>query len=160
MLNTNKNNGPTVQELEQMIRAHAGNVLANQSEYYCSIIYSNVCIKNVIILYLCKSASSTFVCIATAVGQQSLRVAALCRARTHNIASVEWLIGALGGDTVRSQLNDFQPSDMICCTPELERKFQTRFDVYGDSYTEQLDEGGLRRILDKMDIEVCSVSPK
>lgn len=97
---------------------------------------------------------NTFVCIATPSEQQPIRVAALCKARTHNIASVDWLIGALGGDAVRLRLNDFQPSDMICCTPELERKFQQRFDVYGDSYVVQLDEGNLRRIIDQMNIDV------
>lgn len=100
------------------------------------------------------TAPSTFVCIATAFGQPSFRVAALCRVRTHNIASVEWLLGALGGDAVRTRLSDFQPSDMICCTPELERKFQQRFDAYGDSYVERLDEDNLRRIIDQMDVEV------
>lgn len=43
---------------------------------------------------------------------------------------------------------------MICCTPELERRFQQRFDAHGDSYVDELNVETLRRILEQMDVEV------
>lgn len=104
-------------------------------------------------MYL-STAPTTFVCIAAPSAKLPLRVEALCRERSHNIASVEWLIAALGGDSVRSRLNDFQPSDMICCTAEQERKFAQRFDAFGDAYAGLLEADGLRKIIDQMDVEV------
>lgn len=97
-------------------------------------------------------------CIAATAAQQSMRVAGLCKARSHNIATVEWLVGALGGGVALNRMPDLQPGDMICYTAEMEREFAQRFDAYGDSYVGELTAVDLARILDQMDVEVrCSI---
>lgn len=72
--------------------------------------------------------------------------------KSYNIATVDWLVRALGGGTVKDELLQFHPQDLIFCTEALEASF-FEFDAYGDSFTKQITIDNLKILLDKIELK-------
>lgn len=98
------------------------------------------------------AGADTFVCVA-ADGILSFRVKQLMETKSYNIATVDWLVRALGGGTVKDKLK-LQPQDMICCTDELKAGFEKRYDIYGDSFTKRTTVDDLKVLLNKIKLKV------
>lgn len=124
ILSTNEKNTPPISEIEKMILAHGGRIVKTPS-------------------------ASTFMCIA---GVRTLRVKSLVNANEIlcNIATVDWLCRALGGNNERKKLLSFNPNDMICCKDELLQEFNVKYDEFGDSYTEKTTVDELRSLITKV----------
>lgn len=99
------------------------------------------------------TGAKTFVCVAAA-GIPSFRVKQLIETKSYNIATVDWLVRALGGETAKEKLLNFQPQDMICCTEAMEIAFTKRFDVYGDSFSKRTTIDNLKVLLAKIEFKV------
>lgn len=147
ILGTTKNNQPSEDELKVMIRQHGGNVVINPSKYSGSLYISEQKL-----IMVCFTGAKTFICVAAA--GTSLKVKQLMKTKSYNIATVDWLVRALGGETVKEKLLKFQPQDMICCTAEMEDAFTKRFDVYGDSFIKPTTIDNLKLLLKKIEFKV------
>lgn len=121
ILNTGKNK-PTIDDLKNMILKHGGRVVANPS-------------------------SKTFVCIAD---YKPLNVKMLIKSAKYNIATVDWLVNAFGGNAPLKRLPKLHPLEMIYSTMELQQKFSNDYDSYGDSYTQPVTENSIKNFLEKM----------
>ncbi|KAG4073170.1 hypothetical protein HA402_002559 [Bradysia odoriphaga] len=122
VLNT-ANNLPPLEELHQMILRHGGKVVQNPTKH-------------------------TFVAIAAT---ESLRVSKLKEAKMCNIATVNWLMKAVGANVPLKKLIRFHPSDMLSCTNETAEEFRRKYDKYSDSFTKKVSVGQLKSVLDSMD---------
>lgn len=71
-----------------------------------------------------------------------------------NIATVNWLVKAVGANVALSKLLEFHPSDMLSFTDETANEFRRKYDQYSDSFTKQVSVGQLKSILDSMDDKV------
>lgn len=156
-----------------MIRQHGGNVVIHPSKYSVSapqylyhtgafgfLISGSQCIflgpiifKSFSYILIGFTGTKTFICIA-ADGIPTLKVKRLIETKSYNIATVDWLVRALGGDAVKKKLLKFQPQDMICCTEAMNDAFSKRFDAYGDSFTKPITVGDMKVLLDRIQLKV------
>lgn len=97
-------------------------------------------------------AKHTFVAVAAT---ESLRVSKMKETKMCNVATVNWLIRAVGANLPLKKLIKFHPNDMLCCTDETADEFRRKFDIYMDSFTKKVSVGQLKSILDSMDDKVC-----
>lgn len=72
----------------------------------------------------------------------------------YNIATVNWLIGAVGANVPMKKFSTFQPNDMLCYTDEIAYEFRRKYDKYSDSFTKNVSTDQLRAILNAMDEKV------
>lgn len=119
-----KNSKLTTEYLEKLILQHGGKLTANPGK-------------------------PTFIIIA---GDLTPRVQKFVHKRDYNIVSVNWLIKALEGDEPKTSLIPFHPRDMITTTIDLELELKSKFDKFGDSYTEKITEKDLKIILNDVAI--------
>ncbi len=96
-------------------------------------------------------AKHTFVAIAAT---ESLRVSKLKEAKMCNIASVDWLVRAVGANLPLSKLIKFHPSDMLCCSDRTANEFRRKYDLFSDSFTKKVSADQLKSILNSMDEKV------
>lgn len=125
ILSSNDKNVPPVNRLKAMVLAHGGRIVENPS-------------------------AKTFVCVA---GLLTARVRSLMQLGVYNIAKVDWLCRALGGNDVRTDLLDYNRADMHSLNAELEIEFQRKYDRYGDSFTSHSTVDGMRTLLLQMEGE-------
>lgn len=71
-----------------------------------------------------------------------------------NIATVSWLMKALGANLPLKKLKTFHPSDMISFTEETASEFHRKYDIYSDSYRKNVSTEQLKSILNAMDEKV------
>lgn len=71
-----------------------------------------------------------------------------------NVATVNWLIKAIGANLPLKKLIKFHPSDMLCCTDKTADEFRRKYDIYGDSFTKKVSVDQLKSILYAMDEKV------
>lgn len=114
-------NYPSIEELEKLVLEHGGNTVKNPGP-------------------------STFVVI---VGDVTVRVKSIVNSKKYNLVRVDWLLRALEGQG-KVQLLEFNPHDMIASKPELLEEFRYRFDEFGDSFTEPINEQQLKAVMSKM----------
>lgn len=88
------------------------------------------------------------------MGQENLRSKKVVALGQYNVASLDWFCRALAGSEPRTQLLEFSPRDMLCCTKELEQEFARKFDLFGDSYTVHGSREHYTEFLDRMDLKV------
>ncbi|XP_055635949.1 DNA ligase 4 [Toxorhynchites rutilus septentrionalis] len=98
---------PSIGELETMVRRHGGRVVKNPGP-------------------------STY---ATIVGDRTFLVDRVIYSGRYNVATVDWLLRALGGSESRGSLAEFKPNDMLAMTASLREQMVDQFDRFGDSYT-------------------------
>lgn len=120
---TSGKNYPSIEELEKLVIEHGGNTVKNP----CPI--------------------TTY---AVIVGDISFRVKSIVSSNKYNFVKVDWLLRALEGPQNGNNLLAFTPHDMVASKSELLDEFRDRFDEFGDSYTELVDEERLRTIMFKM----------
>lgn len=114
-------NYPSIDELEILILEHGGNHVKNPGP-------------------------TTF---AVIVGDLTVRVKSILSSNKYNLVSVDWLLRALDVKE-KDNLLQFTPQDMIASKPELLEEFRNRFDEFGDSFTEPIDEPRLKAVMSKM----------
>lgn len=71
-----------------------------------------------------------------------------------NIATVNWLMKAVGANLPIKKLIKFRPNDMLCCTDELANEFQRKYDIHSDSFTKKVSVDQLKSILHAVDEKV------
>lgn len=71
-----------------------------------------------------------------------------------NIATVNWLMKAVGANLPLKKLIKFRPNDMLCCTDELANEFQRKYDIFSDSFTKKVSVDQLKSILNAVDEKV------
>lgn len=96
-------------------------------------------------------AKHTFVAIAAT---ESLRVSKLKEAKICDVATVAWLMKAVGANVPLKKLINFHPSDMLCYTDKTADEFRRKYDKYSDSFTKKVSVGQLKSILDSIDVKV------
>lgn len=72
----------------------------------------------------------------------------------YNIASVDWLVRAVGANLALKKLKKFQPRDMLSYTDETANVFQRKYDIYSDSFTKKVSPDQLKSIFNAMDVKV------
>lgn len=102
-------------------------------------------------------AKNTFVCVAAT---ESLRVKKLKETGSYNIATVNWLIKAVGANVKMKKLIKFQPNDLLCYTIDVANEFERKFDKYSDSYTKKVSTDQLKALIDAMDEKVIKQTSK
>lgn len=117
---TSGKNYPSIEELEILVLEHGGNIVKNPGP-------------------------TTF---AVIVGDISFRVKTIVNSNKYNFVRIDWLTRALEGG--KKSLDEFTPHDVIAGKPELFEEFQDKFDEFGDSFTEPIDEERLKTIMTKM----------
>ncbi|XP_065089614.1 DNA ligase 4-like [Ochlerotatus camptorhynchus] len=110
---------PPTGDLETMIRRHGGRVVKNPGP-------------------------KTYVTIA---GDHTFLVNRIIESRKQNVATVEWLLRALGGSEKKDKLLDFKPNDMLATTALLREEMADRFDRFGDSLTMKISGAEEMRLL-------------
>lgn len=75
----------------------------------------------------------------------------LKEAKMCDVATVSWLMKAVGANVPLKKLIKFHPSDMLCYTDETADEFRRKYDKYSDSFTKKVSVGHLKSILDSMD---------
>ncbi|KAJ6639658.1 DNA ligase 4 [Pseudolycoriella hygida] len=95
-----------------------------------------------------RHAKRTFVCIAAT---ESLRVTKLKEIQMCNIATVNWLVRAVGANVPLKKLISFHPNEMIFCTEETGIEFQRKYDIFSDSFTKKVSTDELKSIFKTMD---------
>lgn len=148
VLNTTANL-PPLQELHKMILRHGGTVVQNPSKLMLEADGSTVI--STFRFSFRSLAKNTFVCIAAT---ESLRVSKLKETKMCNIATVNWLMKALGANLPLKKLMKFHPGDMISYTDETASEFHRKYDIYSDSYTKNVSSDQLKSILNAMNVQV------
>ncbi|GLG98951.1 DNA ligase 4 [Gryllus bimaculatus] len=88
--------------------------------------------------------SSTFCVLAN---ELNIRVSNIVKCGRYNVAKISWLLKCLDV----GQLLPWSPSDLLGTTAELERDLKTKFDSFGDNYTNPATIESLKYSLDSVE---------
>lgn len=125
ILSTSKGQ-PSTADLEKIIRRHGGRIVKNPGP-------------------------KTYLTIA---GDRTFLVNRIIDNQVYNVATVDWLMRALGGSEKKEKLLALKPNDMLATTATLREELSDNFDRYGDSLTikiSSVDE--MRALLKQMTLD-------
>lgn len=120
-----KRGGPSIRELGNIIKRHAGVVVKNPGP-------------------------TTFVCVA---GDLIATVNSYARTQLYDIVHVDWVARELAGRELTA-MPPLKPYDMVATRTQTKERFKNEFDKYNDSYVHEIrDNEELKMILDSMQVE-------
>lgn len=82
---------------------------------------------------------------------KSLRAKEFIDKKQYNIATIQWLVRALGSDKPLKSLIKFTPNDMVFATPALEEQFATGLDADDETDTEPMNYDNLAQPMENDD---------
>ncbi|XP_062537233.1 DNA ligase 4 [Armigeres subalbatus] len=122
---------PSTTELELIIRRHGGRIVKNPGP-------------------------KTYLTIA---GDRTFLVERIIESQVYNIATVDWLLRALGGSEKKEKLLVLKPNDMLATTAAFREEMADSFDRFGDSLTVKIsDPEEMRALLKQMTLDQMQLS--